>query len=298
MTTLHQDLCPYSIYSLQFYLLFPLVKIGQLVSLPNILCFILALGAPIPLLECLIKRASKSNYVTLVKHSPKPDHLHSSATTLHVIARSAILGIILSVGLSFIDGKLQSHFVPLGFYLVLLSFFHFSEYFVTSLTNPSTLSTSSFLLDHSTAYIAAISGSFVEYGIEVYLFPGFKKFNSIALIGLLLATGGELIRKLAMFTAGRNFTHLISSKKNPQHKLVTNGIYAILRHPSYAGWFYWAVGSQILLQNPICIVLFALVSYSFFRERIIYEELTLIDFFGDEYKRYKRRVGLWMPIVL
>lgn len=291
-------ICPYSLYSLQFFLLFPLVKLGQQLNLPTILSYILALGAPSFLLDYLIKILSKINCVTLVKHHPKSDHSHATATTLGVVSHSAILGIILSIGLSFVDGQLQQHFVPLGFYLVILSSFHFSEYFVTSLTNPSTLSVSSFLIDNSLAYILAISSSFLEYLVEAYMFQGFKKFNLLSMIGLLMAIGGDTIRKLAMFTAGKNFTHTISPTKSPDHKLVTHGIYGTLRHPSYAGWFYWAVGTQILLLNPICTILFAVMSYNFFKDRILYEEETLVGFFNGEYEAYRKKVGLWMPIQL
>lgn len=291
-------ICPYSIYSLQFFLLFPLVKIGQQLNLPTILSYFLALGMPLFILDYMINHLSQSGYITLVKHSPIANHCHGTATTFGVILRSAILGIILCVGLSFIDGKLQQHFVPLGFYLVLLSSFHMSEYFVTSLTNPSTLGLGSFLIDQSAAYVIAISCSFIEYLLEVYLFRDFKKFNIISMIGLIVAISGEIIRKLAMFTAGKSFTHTISSKKKPDHVLVTHGIYSLFRHPSYAGWFYWAIGTQILLLNPFCVILFAMLSCSFFRDRILYEEETLVEFFGDEYEKYRERVGIKMPIKL
>lgn len=293
---MHEDLCVYTIYSLQFYLLFPLVKFGQLIQLPSLINYMIAISAPTILLDYVIRIAAKSNCITLVKHSPEPDHPHSRATTIGVIVRSALLGFLLSVGLSFIDNQLQPHLIPLGIYLILLSFFHLSEYFVTSLTNPSTLDLSSFLIDQSREYVIAISGSFVEYLIEAYLFPEFKKLNLIAAIGLSLALFGEIIRKTAMFTAGKNFSHSISSRKNSEHHLVTHGIYALIRHPSYAGWFYWAVGTQILLQNPACTIIFAVISLEFFKGRILYEEATLVDFFGREYREYRKRVGLWMPI--
>lgn len=291
--TFHEDLCPYSIYSLKLYLLFPLAKLGQIFGLPTILCYCLAIFVPTLILYYL----PKTNYVTLVRHYPSPDHPHTSAITFGVIVRSVLLGTLLTIGVLFITGqKLQQHFVPLGFYLILLSSFHFSEYFVTSLTNPSTLSLTSFLIDHSIAYILAISFSFIEFILEVYLFHGFKKFNIISMVGLILAISGEIIRKLAMFTAGTNFSHLITSEKDPNHKLVTHGIYSLFRHPSYAGWLYWAVGTQILLLNPICTLLFAAMSYRFFKDRIRYEEETLIGFFNEDYKAYKQKVGLWMPI--
>lgn len=40
------------------------------------------------------------------------------------------------------------------------------------------------------------------------------------------------------------------------------------RHPSYAGFFYWALGTQLVLQNPISISFFLVVLWRFFHSRI------------------------------
>ena len=59
------------------------------------------------------------------------------------------------------------------------------------------------------------------------------------------------------------------------------------RHPSYAGWFMWSLGSQLILVNPICLLAYAYVSFSFFSERIYCEEFMLLKFFGNEYREYQ-----------
>lgn len=293
-----KSVCPYTRDSLEFFLLLPLTKLCQYLELPTLLGYVVALVTPLTLLEPLVKFLKKVGHITLVNHAPeKLNHKHSSATTVLVILHSLVLGILLTTGLTFVcNQQLEQHFVPLGFYLILLATFHFSEFFVTSLTNPSTLAVSSFLIDQSYAYVIAITCSFIEYYLEAYLFPQFKKFNIISMLGLMIAISGELVRKLAMLTAGRNFSHCITQTKSPDHKLVTHGIYSYFRHPSYAGWFYWAVGSQVLLLNPICIVMFSLTSYKFFKDRIHYEEQLLVDFFGKDYENYREQVGIWMPI--
>lgn len=298
---MHENLCPYTLYALQFYVLFPLVKLGYLINLPSALSYILALGAPALLLDWSIKIVQSrgtSSPLTLMNHSPPPpNHKHSSTITIGVIVTSSILGLLFTIGLSFITDGPQSHFQPLGVYLILLSFFHFSEYFTTSLTNPSTLNLSSFLIDHSVAYVLAICCSFTEFLIEAYFFPDSKKLSYISMLGLGVTLGGELLRKIAMFTAGKSFTHAIAFEKQPEHRLVTSGIYAFIRHPSYAGWYYWAVGTQIFLKNPFCTLVFAVISHSFFKERIEYEEHLLLRFFGKEYETYRKRVKTWMPIL-
>lgn len=48
-----------------------------------------------------------------------------------------------------------------------------------------------------------------------------------------------------MHTARHNFSHLVQDEKQANHELVTYGIYRIWRHPSYVGWFYWSIGTQV-----------------------------------------------------
>lgn len=56
---------------------------------------------------------------------------------------------------------------------------------------------------------------------------------------------GEGLRKAAMLTAGSNFNHIVQNEKAQSHVLVTGGVYAFFRHPSYVGWFYWSIGTQV-----------------------------------------------------
>lgn len=56
---------------------------------------------------------------------------------------------------------------------------------------------------------------------------------------------GEGLRKAAMLTAGSNFNHIVQNEKAQSHVLVTSGVYAYFRHPSYVGWFYWSTGTQV-----------------------------------------------------
>ncbi len=127
---------------------------------------------------------------------------------------------------------------------------------------------------------------------------------------------GQIVRTLAMATAGGNFNHIVQVRRREGHVLVTGGIYSLLRHPSYFGFFWWGLGSQLVLQNVICFVGYALVLWRFFSSRIyrvfpsrplslIYEytdvrvgeERFLIAFFGDEYISYKSRTIVGIPFI-
>lgn len=72
---------------------------------------------------------------------------------------------------------------------------------------------------------------------------------------------------------------------------------SIMRHPSYFGFYWWAVGVQFLLMNPICLVLFIYWLQRFFAERITYEEYTLLRFFGNDWTVYKSKTPTWMPLI-
>lgn len=187
---------------------------------------------------------------------------------------------------------------PFGVYAAVLSFFHLSEFAAIALIKPRSLRTDSFLLNHSREYHIAAVASWVEFMVGALFFPGLKSCSFITTFGLLVCVMGELIRKSAMFTAGSNFSHSVEYRKERGHQLVTNGIYSVWRHPSYTGWFYWSIGTQIILLNPVCLIGYTVAAYDFFKHRIRDEEHILIEFFGDDYVEYKGRVPSGIPFLV
>nr|CAG4649643.1 EOG090X0CFU [Scapholeberis mucronata]SVE93851.1 EOG090X0CFU [Scapholeberis mucronata] len=213
-----------------------------------------------------------------------------------IVWRSCFLGIALASGLknSFLkDNQLFSF----GWYMSVMSLFHFSEFFVTSIIRPNNLSPESFLLNHSKAYGMAALTSWLEYLVELWFFPGLKNLAWISAFGLFLCLGGEIFRKTAMLTAFHNFDHLIRICREEHHQLVTSGIYSLCRHPSYVGWFYWSIGTQVILCNPCCAIAYTIISWKFFHERIFEEEMTLLHFFGKGYVAYQSKVPTGLPLI-
>lgn len=178
-----------------------------------------------------------------------------------------------------------------------MSTFHYSEYLTISFANPQTLSTDTFMLNHSFAYILAASSSWLEFFIEVYFWPTMKENLAFLCIGIILCIAGEVLRKLAITTASTSFNHIVQYHKSEDHVLVTHGVYRFMRHPSYAGWFWWSIGTQLILANPICLILYAVVSWKFFHERILIEEVTLVNFFLDKYVEYQQSTPTGVPFV-
>ncbi|XP_005099274.1 protein-S-isoprenylcysteine O-methyltransferase [Aplysia californica] len=212
-----------------------------------------------------------------------------------IAVRAGNLGIVFSLG--FLLTLYSTFWYHFGWYTMALTFFHWSEYQSTALTNPKSLNLESFLLDHSREYKMAAAASCLEFILEGYAFPGMKQLHLISLFGIILTVGGEGLRKLSMFTARTNFNHHIQHTRKDGHILVTHGVYRFSRHPSYVGWFAWSLGTQIMLCNPLCLVAYALVSWKFFNERIYDEEICLLNFFGEDYLDYQRRVPTGLPFI-
>ncbi|XP_037075541.1 protein-S-isoprenylcysteine O-methyltransferase-like [Pollicipes pollicipes] len=222
--------------------------------------------------------------------------MHSSyqGRKIQTAIRAALLGDGFAMGV-ILATSAPTSWQPFGWYMMVLCGFHFSEYLCTALTNPRAVSDDSFLLNHSVAYAAAAVSSWLEFWLERALFPDMKECSFTIGLGLLLCISGEVIRKLAMFTARTNFNHIVQNERRPDHVLVTHGVYSWFRHPSYVGWFWWSVGTQLLLTNPVCLVGYTAASWTFFRDRVHYEEATLINFFGHAYLAYQQRVGTGLP---
>lgn len=195
------------------------------------------------------------------------------------------------------------YFKPFNLYIIALALFHFLEYYITAKYNPKKVNSQSFLLNNGIEYTVAHSLAIFECLLESWLFPRWKMFNNssikrtVIIIGFVLVLLGQLVRSLAMHTAGKSFSHIVKVEREVDHKLVTQGVYSIFRHPSYFGFFWWAIGTQLMLLNPVSLIAFALVLHGFFKKRIIFEESHLVEFFGDEYIEYKQHVKIWIPFI-
>lgn len=179
---------------------------------------------------------------------------------------------------------------------IAIIFFHSSEYLLAlAIHGKSNVSLNSLLISKS--YLLAMFFSLVEYVVEIALFPELKEHWAISNLGLAMVVIGEIIRKMAIITAGRAFTHVIKNYFEERHQLITHGIYKFIRHPGYCGFLIWSVGTQIMLCNPLSTMAFSVVVWSFFAKRIPYEEFFLRQFFGARYEEYSQRVVSGVPFV-
>ena len=78
------------------------------------------------------------------------------------------------------------------------------------------------------------------------------------------------------------------------HRLVTTGPYARIRHPLYSGMCGWFVSLSLLTANWIFVAACCLTVIGLLW-RIPKEEQMMIEAFGDEYKGYMQRTGRFFP---
>ncbi|KLJ10955.1 protein-S-isoprenylcysteine O-methyltransferase [Blastomyces silverae] len=223
--------------------------------------------------------------------------------------RSFVLGQVfgLCIVLTFLLLKSSTPLWRAPFFLTTLSLFHFLEYYITARYSTPYASISAFLLSsNGAAYNIAHTSAMVECLLtRLVLSERYVKSVSLAFggtqvqigLGLVFIVVGQLVRSLAMAHAGTNFTHTVQSQRREGHTLVKDGIYSILRHPSYFGFFWWGLGTQMVLGNAVCFLAYAIVLWKFFSSRIQREEKFLISFFGKEYIEYREMTRVGIPFI-
>jgi len=193
-----------------------------------------------------------------------------SSIALHAFALGTALGLSVLSGfyLAYHDYRIWR----LPEFIATLAIFHFLEFYTTSRWATVNAKVSSFLVfSNGAAYNVAHAAATSEILLSSYVFPGWqaKLSNPFTIsLGLFLVVVGQTVRSVAMAQAGRSFNHIPQRKKREDHVLVTSGVYAYLRHPSYFGYYWFAVGTQIVVGNKICAVVYAVTLYLFFARRI------------------------------
>lgn len=191
------------------------------------------------------------------------------------------------------------------FYITAMCTFHLLEFFVTAFYNPTVVDSDSFLVNHSKAYTVAAIVASAEFWVR-FCFGNSRAatalskdvwWMTITMLGIVMVISSQIIRTCAMMKCGESFNHYIQALKKENHILVTDGIYRWFRHPSYLGFYYWSIGTQLVLHNPVSGLLFAIAGWKFFSQRIPYEERSLIRLFGDRYYDYVMRSYIGIPFI-
>lgn len=247
-----------------------------------------------------------------------PDYMPNGRKSLcgisiHAFGLGTSLGLclVLTVQLAY-----WGHYLwRIPFFISTLSVFHYLEFDMTARYNPPDAKVSSFLLftngrAYNIAHTSAILETLIRFwlttrlNLAIPLIPQSWQtalhaipFPPSVVLGSTLIVLGQGFRSLAMKQAGTSFNHIVQSNKKEDHVLITSGLYSISRHPAYFGFFWWGLGTQLVLGNIFCFVAYTAVLWRFFAHRIKHEERHLVNFFGDAYRNYRRNTPVLIPFI-
>ena len=144
---------------------------------------------------------------------------------------------------------------------------------------------------------------FLVFVIPFFNQPKIADCVLLKTVGIICASLGFVIMILGGYEFYRRgiipaLSKKESSKYKPEeitHELVTTGIYRVFRHPQYVGLFTFLIGYFLLFSAlyalfliPFILTWFAAIAY--FEERYDLEVM-----FGDEYRKYKKKTGMFFP---
>ena len=123
---------------------------------------------------------------------------------------------------------------------------------------------------------------------------GHTLIGQIGLLGMNIAYGFYLLGILLIVLGWKEIYKRYWSKDEGKGELVTNGIYAYIRHPQYTGFmlitlamiFEWAT-LPLLIMWPLLMIIYYRLAKK--------EEADMEVEFGHKYAEYRRRTGMFLP---
>jgi len=142
------------------------------------------------------------------------------------------------------------------------------------------------------------AGQLILLGIFLVVWVGDSFFlrkstflsNYVPLYIRLVILGLTLIIAMYLFKSG----HVIVCHEARPNRVVTTGAFRLVRHPLYLASILTYLGVTVSTVSLFSLAL--LVGMFIFHNYIAsYEEKLLEMKFGEEYERYKKRTGKWLP---
>ena len=145
------------------------------------------------------------------------------------------------------------------------------------------------LFGHTLPILVALVGlSFLGRATEVPV------SNVELSIILLLFLFGSVTRVVAIYQIGA-VAFKFDIVFRDEQKLKTDQLYGLMRHPSYTGMMIVVIAYAVIAHSLTWGVLGIVSGLIGFQYRIYHEEKALVEQFGEEYKIFRSRTGMWFP---
>jgi len=119
----------------------------------------------------------------------------------------------------------------------------------------------------------------------VFLIPLLPDFARV--VGVILLIAGLLVWASGVITVMLAYN---------RDELVATGIFALVRHPVYAGWITLGLPGLALIASSWPMLITPFMAYAIFKHFIHREDEYLQKRFGQAYLDYRRRVNAIIPI--
>ena len=117
----------------------------------------------------------------------------------------------------------------------------------------------------------------------------------LRVVGVVLGFSAVVMLGVVHYFLGENFS--ISARLKSNHRLITRGPYRYVRHPMYLTFMVLFLAAFLMTRNWMMGVSGILILLSLMTIRLKREEAFLIDYFGEDYKKYMERTGKFFPKV-
>lgn len=145
-------------------------------------------------------------------------------------------------------------------------------------------------------FIAMGLAAFLAFGARArgqWLLPGPPLLWTV--VGAMTMVAGILLRQRAVRFLGAYFrTHVTMLD---DHRLITDGPYARVRHPSYTGGMLSCIAVGLSLGSAASLLAMTLIPLAAFVYRIRVEERALAGHFGAAWASYRGRTEALIPLL-
>ncbi len=115
-------------------------------------------------------------------------------------------------------------------------------------------------------------------------------FGASEWVKLVICQLGGFVMLIGLILMGKGWRQIHEAKGD----LVTDGLYAYMRHPQYSGLFLITIGMLIQWPTILTVIMWPILMYAYYR-LAMREEKAVKEQFGESYQRYQKKVPAFLP---